>query len=138
MTRLERVVRKASLMTRMPISYGAYHQGWQPSRFMRFENIGDTDVVNPWIAVNGKRNWRTLKDIADEATAGFAGEREKARAVWEFQRNHRFHATTWDRECNDAVTVYKIYGCTLCGNDAAVMSDLWKAAGLRTRRAKQR
>jgi len=122
MTRLERVVRKASLMTRMPISYGAYHQGWQPSRFMRFENIGDTDVVNPWVAVNGKRNWRTLKDIADEATAGFAGERERARAVWEFQRNHRFHATTWDRECDDA----------------AVMSDLWKAAGLRTRRAKQR
>jgi len=34
------------VMTRMPISYGAYYQGWQPNRFMRFENIGDTDVVN--------------------------------------------------------------------------------------------
>jgi hypothetical protein len=118
----------------MPISYGAYYQGWQPNRFMRLENIGDTDVVSPWITVNGKRNWRALKDIADEATAGCTSEREKARAVWEFQRNHRFHATTWDRECDDAVKVYNIYGYTLCGNDAKVISDLWKAAGVRTRR----
>ncbi|MHC4363130.1 MAG: hypothetical protein ACYSTZ_09900 [Planctomycetota bacterium] len=122
------------VMTRMPISYGAYYQGWQPNRFVRLENIGETDVVNPWITVNGKRNWRTLRDIADEATAGCTSEREKARAVWEFQRNHRFHATTWDRECDDAVKVYNIYGYTLCGNDAKVISDLWKAAGLRTRR----
>jgi len=122
------------VMTRMPISYGAYHQGWQPNRFMRLENLGDTDVVNPWITVNGKRNWRTLNDIAEEATAGCTTERDKARAVWEFQRNHRFHATTWDKESNDAVKVYNIYGYTLCGNDAQVISDLWRAAGLKTRR----
>jgi hypothetical protein len=122
------------VMTRMPISYGAYYQGWQPNRFMRFENIGDTDVVNPWITVNGKRNWRTLKEIAEEATVGCTTDREKAHAIWEFQRNHRFHATTWGRESDDAVKVYNIYGYTLCGNDAQVISDLWKAAGLKTRR----
>jgi hypothetical protein len=122
------------VMTRMPISYSAYHQGWQPNRFLRIENIGTTDVVNPWIIVNGKRNWRTLKDIAAEATAGCTNECEKARAIWEFHRNHRFHACTWDAECNDAVKVYNIYGYTLCGNDAQVISDLWKAAGLKTRR----
>jgi len=122
------------VVTRMPISYNAYYQGWQPNRFMQLENIGDTDVVNPWITVNGKRNWRTLEDIAYEATAGRTSEGEKARSVWEFHRKHRFHATTWDRECDDAVKVYNIYGYTLCGNDAKVISDLWKAAGLRTRR----
>jgi hypothetical protein len=122
------------VMTRMPISYGAYHQGWQPNRFMRLENIGSTDVVNPWITVNGKRIWRTLKDIAEQAISGCNTERDKARAIWEFQRNHRFHATTWGKESNDAVKVYNIYGYTLCGNDAQVISDLWKAAGLNTRR----
>ena len=122
------------VMTRMPISYSAYHQGWQPNRFLRLENIGTTDVVNPWITVNGKRNWQTLKDITDEATAESTTESEKARAIWEFHRNHRFHACTWDAECNDAVKVYNIYGYTLCGNDAQVISDLWKSAGLRTRR----
>ncbi|MFC1715277.1 putative Ig domain-containing protein [Candidatus Poribacteria bacterium] len=122
------------VMTRMPISYSAYHQGWQPNRLMRIENIGDTDIVNPWISINGKRNWRTVKDIADEATAGFSTERDKARAIWEFQRSHRFHATTWGKESDDAAKVYNIYGYTLCGNDANVISDLWKAAGLKTRR----
>ena len=122
------------VMTRMPISYGAYYQGWQPNRFMRLENIGDTDVMNPWITVNGKRNWKTLNDIAEDAIGGYTTERGKARAIWEFQRNHRFHATTWGKESNDAVKVYNIYGYTLCGNDAQVISDLWKAAGLRTRR----
>lgn len=122
------------VMTCMPISYGAYYQGWQPNRFMRLENIGDTDVVNPWITVNGKRNWRTLNDIAKDAIRGCTTERDKARAIWEFQRTHRFHATTWGKESNDAVKVYNIYGYTLCGNDAQVISDLWRAAGLRTRR----
>jgi hypothetical protein len=122
------------VMTRMPISYGAYHQGWQPNRFVRLENVGDTDVVNPWITINGKRNWQTLKDIADEATAGCSTDAEKARAIWEFQRSHRFHATTWDKESDDAVKVYNIYGYTLCGNDANLISDLWKAVGLKTRR----
>lgn len=122
------------VMTRMPISYGAYHQGWQPNRFIRLENIGDINVLNPWITVNGKRNWRTLKDIAEEATAGCTTEREKARAIWEFQRNHRFHATTWGKESDDAVKVYNIYGYTLCGNDANIISDIWRAAGLKTRR----
>jgi len=122
------------VMTRMPISYGAYYQGWQPNKFIRLENIGDTDVVNPWITVNGKRNWQTIEDIAGEATAGCTTEREKARAIWEFQRSHRFHATTWGRESDDAVKVHNIYGYTLCGNDANVISDIWKAAGLKTRR----
>jgi hypothetical protein len=122
------------VMTRMPISYSAYYQGWQPNRFLRLENIGTTDIVNPWVTVNNKRHWRTLKEIADEATVGCITKREKARAIWEFQRNHRFHACTWDSECNDAVKVYNIYGYTLCGNDAQVISDLWKAAGLKTRR----
>ena len=82
------------VMTRMPISYTAYHQGWQPNRFLRLENIGEKDVGNPWITVNGKRNWHTLNDIVNEAIAGCTTDEEKARVLWEYQRTHRFHATT--------------------------------------------
>ena len=35
------------VMTRMPISYAAYKQGFQPNLWVRMENVGDTDVVNP-------------------------------------------------------------------------------------------
>jgi len=122
------------VMTRDPIGYQAFRQGWQPNRFVRMENIGHTDVVNPWITVNGKRNWRTLQEIADHAIEGCKTDADKARAIWEFTRHHRFHATTWDREVVDAVKVFNVYGYTLCGNDAQVISDLWKAAGLKVRR----
>ena len=122
------------VMTRMPVGYGAYQQGWQPNRFVRLENVGNTDVVNPWLIVNRKRGWRTLKEIAQGATRGWKSDRDKARAIWEFTRHHRFHACTWDHECDDAVKVFNVYGYTLCGNDAQVVSDLWKAAGLTIRR----
>ena len=57
-----------------------------------------------------------------------------ARAIWEFRRRTRFHATTWDGECSDAVKALNVYGYTLCGDEALVINDLWKAAGLTTRR----
>ncbi|MFB3891632.1 MAG: hypothetical protein ACE15C_06365 [Phycisphaerae bacterium] len=120
-------------MTRMPISYKPYVQGWQPNVYCRMENVGDVDVVNPWITVNGRGDWRTLKGIVAEATSGCASEAEKARALWEFQRTHRFHATTWDAEASDAVKALNVYGYTLCGDEAQIIRDMFVAAGLRTR-----
>ncbi|MBM4034254.1 MAG: hypothetical protein FJ291_21100 [Planctomycetes bacterium] len=120
-------------MTRMPISYGAYHQGWQPNLFARIENIGETDVANPWLTVNGLGDWRTVQKIAEEATRGCRSHAEKARALWEWERHHRFHATTWDAEASDAVKAHNVYGYTLCGDDACVLADLWRAAGLQVR-----
>ena len=121
-------------MTRMPISYGAYVQGWQPNRWARIENIGESDVVNPWLTINGRGDWRTIEAIVTEATRGCTTDAEKARALWEWERTQRFHATTWDGEVADAVKAHNIYGYTLCGDDAVVLGDLWKTAGLKTRR----
>lgn len=121
-------------MTRMPVGYSAYSQGWQPNRSLRIENVGPTDAKNPRIVVNGKRNWGTVADYLAEATRGYTTPADRARAIWEFRRHHRFHATTWDSEANDALKTLHIYGYTLCGDEALVLNDLWKAAGLTTRR----
>ena len=121
-------------MTRMPIGYAAFVQGWQPNRSVLIENVGKTDVHNPRIVAGGKRNWRTLEDIVAEATGEHTTPADRARAIWEYQRRQRFHACTWDAECNDALKVLNVYGYTLCGNEAHVINDLWKAAGLTTRK----
>ena len=121
-------------MTRMPVAYGAYVQGWQPNRSVLIENVGSRDVVNPRIAVNGKRNWRTLKDVVAQAVGDYTDSADRARAIWEYQRRNRFHACTWDKECNDVVKVLNVYGYTLCGNEATLLNDLWKAAGLKDRK----
>jgi hypothetical protein len=125
--------------SRDPIVYDAWKQGFEPMRVVRLENVGDTDVVNPWVLVNGKRNWRTAADIAHEALSAYGDpqrmtDAEKVRAIWDFQLHHRFHATTGDLEVRDPVKLYNVYGYALCGDNAPVLADLWRIAGFRTQR----
>ena len=123
-------------ITRMPVGYAAFKQGWQPNRSVRIDNIGDTDVQNPWVMLNGRGDWRTLAAVVAEATRGAETKAEKARTLYEFVRRRRFHACTWDNECSDAIKALNVYGYTLCGNQAIVLRDLWNAAGLKTRRCR--
>ena len=121
-------------MTRMPVGYAAFVQGWQPNRSVTIENVGPSEVRNPRIVVGGKRRWQSVAAVVAEATRGRATPADRARAIWEFRRRNRFHATTWDGECSDAIKALCVYGYTLCGDEALVINDLWKAAGLDTRR----
>ena len=125
--------------SRDPIVYNAWKTRFEPMRYVRLENVGDRDIVNPWVSVNGKRNWRTAKDIADEAVRSYGDPKqltdaEKVRAIWDFQRQHRFHATTGDMEVRDPVKMFNVYGYSLCGDNAPVLSDLWRTQGFQTRR----
>jgi hypothetical protein len=121
-------------MTRAPIGYSAGAHGWQPNRSVLIENLGLVEVRNPRIVVNDRRRWHTLAELAAEATRGLASPADRARAIWEFCRRQRFHACTWDAECSDAVKALNVYGYTLCGDEACVINDLWRAAGLTTQR----
>ena len=122
------------VMTRDVAGYAAFGQGWQPNRSVLVENVGKTDLRNPRIVAGGKRKWWNLEAILAEATQGYTEPADRARAIWEFHRRQLFHATTWDAESSDAVKVLNVYGYTLCGNEAQIVNDYWKAAGLKTRR----
>ena len=63
------------------------------------ENVGETDVINPWLS-NGRNDFRTLKEMVAGALRPGMTDREKALALWQFQTTHRFHATTGDPEVN--------------------------------------
>jgi hypothetical protein len=122
------------LNTRDPIGGSSYEQAFEPNISVRMENIGDTDVVNPWIIVNGKRDWRSLDHILDGVLQDEMSDREKARAIWEFARTHRYHFTCADDEVKDTVKMLNVYGYTLCWDEAYTLSNLWQAAGLKVRR----
>jgi len=55
--------------TRTPIGYGTWSQTFEPNISLRMENIGSTDVVNPWVIVNG-----TITVTPDGHTGTAAGE----------------------------------------------------------------
>ena len=79
--------------TRDPVGYSPYKQACEPNKCARLENIGSTDIVNPWIIVNNKRDWRSIDRILAEILTDDMTDAEKARAIWEFACNHRYHYT---------------------------------------------
>ncbi len=121
-------------MTRDPVGYWSYDQFWEPNAYVRLENVGDVPVVNPWLRRADRPDTRSAKSIVDFVIDPSMSDAEKARRIWEFEIRQRFHATTEDNEVDDVVKRFNCYGYTLCGNESKIISDLWRAAGLRVRR----
>jgi len=122
---------------RSPIggSFGVWDQTWESNRLVRMENVGETDVINPWLS-NGRNDFRNLKEMVAGALRPGMTDREKAIALWHLQTTHRFHATTNDAEANDPVKVINVYGYSTCGDDSICMAGLWKTAGFKVRPAR--
>jgi hypothetical protein len=122
---------------RTPIGggFGIWEQNWESNRLVRLENVGDSDVINPWLS-NGRNNFRTMKEIVNSACKPGMTDREKAIAIWRLQTTHRFHAGSGDSECIDPVKVFNVYGYTTCGEDSICLAGLWKTAGFKVRPAR--
>ncbi len=108
---------------------GAFVQTWESNRAVRLENIGDTDVVNPWIS-NG-RNFRSMQEIVAHAITPDMTDAEKAYALWYQEIQYRHHSSGDNDELLDPVKVFNIYGYNTCGNDSIALASLWRAAGLK-------
>jgi hypothetical protein len=108
-----------------------FEQSWESNRQVRMENIGDTDVVNPWLA-NGRNLFRSLDEIIASAVKPGMSDGEKAQAVFWQETRLRFHygGVEFD-ELADPVKVLNVYGCNTCGNDAVCMAGLWRRLGLK-------
>jgi hypothetical protein len=116
-------------------SFGVWAQNWESNRAVRMENVGATDVINPWLS-NGRNDFRTLREMVAGALRSGMTDRDKALALWRLQTTHRFHATTGDAEVNDPVKAINVYGYTTCGDDSICLAGLWKTAGFKVRPAR--
>ena len=109
---------------------GALVQTWESNRAVRMENVGDTDVVNPWLS-NGRNNLRTIEEIIASATTPGMTDAEKATALWWHRIQHRYHWGVDGREEGDLVKTFNIFGYNTCGSDSMMMAGLWKTVGLK-------
>lgn len=121
-------------MTRDPIGYWAYDQYWEPNISVTLANTGNSVIKNPWLRRQGMPDTRTLQSIVASIIKPGMSDKEKARRIWEFEINNRFHATTQDPEVDDVVKRENAYGYSLCYDASKDISDLWRAAGLKTRK----
>jgi len=114
-----------------PGSWTPFEQSWESNRSVRMENIGEGDVVNPWL-VSGGNDLRSVKAIVARAIGPGMTDKEKAMALWWQQIQHRFHYQGDNNDLLSPVKVLNIYGHNTCGNDSICLAGLWKTAGLRS------
>ena len=103
---------------------------WESNRTVRIENVGETDIVNPWLS-NGRNNFRNIHEIVASAVEPGMSDEEKALALWYQQVTHRYHWVGDNQELGDPVKVYNVYGHNTCGNDSICLAGLWTIAGLK-------
>jgi hypothetical protein len=120
---------------RSPVGVGmmdgpAIEQTWESNRAVRLENVGETDVVNPWLS-NGRNSFRTLDEIMASAVEPGMTDREKAFALWFQEIRHRYHGAGDNAELGDPVKVFNVYGHNTCGNDSICLAGLWRRVGLK-------
>jgi hypothetical protein len=120
---------------RSPVGVGmsdgpAIKQTWESNRAVRLENVGEIDIVNPWLS-NGKNGFRNLDEIVASAVEPGMTEREKAFALWFQEIRHRYHWGGDNNELGDPVKVFNVYGHNTCGNDSICLAGLWHKAGLK-------
>ncbi|MCI0360363.1 MAG: hypothetical protein L0211_17950 [Planctomycetaceae bacterium] len=107
-----------------------FEQTWESNRSVRMENIGQTDIVNPWL-VSGQSDFRSVNAIVARAVEPGMTDQEKATALWWQQVQYRFHYQGDNRELLSPVKVFNVYGHNTCGNDSICLAGLWKTAGLK-------
>jgi hypothetical protein len=105
-------------------------QTWESNRSVRMENIGDSDIVNPWLD-NGRNDFRNVAAIVARAIEPGMSDKEKAIALWWQQIQYRFHYQGDNKELASPVKVLNVYGHNTCGNDSICLAGLWKSAGLK-------
>ena len=107
-----------------------FEQTWESNRAVRLDNVGDSDVVNPWL-VRGGGDLRSIRSIVARAIEPGMTDREKATALWWQQTQLRFHFVGDNRELSSPVKALNVYGHNTCGNDSICLAGLWKEAGLK-------
>jgi len=105
-------------------------QSWESNRSVRMENLGHTDLINPWLS-NGRNNFRSIAEMVSSATTPGMTEAEKAYALWFQEIQYRHHSGGDNNELLDPVKVFNLYGYNTCGNDSICLATLWRAAGMK-------
>jgi hypothetical protein len=125
---------------------------FEPNDFLVIENVGDVDLVNPRIVVNGRRDWHSADAILAGILEPGMSDEEKALAIWghcssisvqAHENDLRVGPPGPDQSANpsantfgergDPVKAANCYYCSGCQYSAANLVVLLRHAGLEAR-----
>ncbi len=138
---------ESNTVTKQPETYSSgpggsmppYDQAFEPNMYVVIENLGETDVVNPWVVANGEKDWWSVENMSREilATAGSgASDGEKAMGVWRFVAEELYDqraGLSWSDDFGDPVKLLNVYGFDGCIANAVVCCRLAEAVELKAR-----
>lgn len=109
---------------------------FQPNVSLTIANTGRAAVVNPWIVIGDRGNWRTLDEMLAEALRGAKTDQDKVYLIWDFVRRNRHHDDPiyHHDELHDPVRFLCIYGGGLCDDAGSNGSALYHRAGFTAER----
>ena len=114
-----------------------YEQVFEPNLYVAIENVGDIDVVNPWLVANGQRDWWSVETMCREIRAGRRlSETEKAMSIWQFVATEAYDSRcggAWYDDLADPVKLLNVYGFEGCVANAVASRRLAEAMGLTAR-----
>ncbi len=98
------------------------------------ENIGEVEVANPRITVNGRYDWYTLESMVAGITAGCVSEKEKAMAIFDFvEKETYWWSYPKDVTAMSPVRHFNSYGYHICSMAASQFVALCRAADVQAR-----
>ena len=117
-----------------------YDQVFEPNQYVVIENLGETDVENPWVVANGRRDWWSAETMMNEI-AGIAGggrldDRDKMMAIWKFVVDELYDSRiglSWFDRTSDPVRLFNVYGFEGCVANAITSRRLAEAMGVKSR-----
>jgi hypothetical protein len=115
---------------------------FQPNEFLVIENVGDKDVINPRIVINGRRNRFSVDDILADIIKSGMTDAEKALAIWAYVADIGLQTHENDRrvdngsilinhELTNPVNLSNVYYCSGCQFASANIAVLCKYIGLK-------
>ena len=95
-------------------------------------------VVNPRIKINDSIDCSSAGDVVKQILTDKMNDEQKAIACWQFMLNHFYHwfppvEDTSSEPVRDFAKAINSYGFSPCFGNAPVLTDLWDAAGFKTR-----
>jgi hypothetical protein len=65
---------------------------FQPNKYLLLENAGETDIINPHVVINGRRNWYSADDLLSSILKPGMSDKDKATAIFAFLVSHEVQA----------------------------------------------
>lgn len=95
------------------------------------ENHGDSNIVNPWVVVNGRRDWFDVSSMLAEALGSERDAGKRAFRIWRFIADHRYHWYPAEdgMEIHDPIKLMNVYGYGFCDDSASSAEALFTRAG---------